>query len=75
MFNKVLGLLLQSFRSIRQVMQTIMIGDVCSIWDLSMALLIVGVLLSVLLSFVDLSQFHSNSVKAIDNSSKRSEKH
>lgn len=73
-FNTVLGLLLQSFRSIREVMRTIMIGDICSIWDLSMALLIIAVLLSVLLSFVDLSQFHSETVRAIDKSSKNKNK-
>lgn len=74
LFNTVLGLLLQSFLSIREVMRSIMIGDFCSVWDLSMALLIIAVLLSILLSFVDLSQFHYQTVRAVDKSSKKKNK-
>lgn len=59
MFNSIYNIFLDIFRTIWQTMKSIDIGGITNVADLSVAVVLIGVFLSIFISFVNVSNLRS----------------
>lgn len=59
MFNSIYTIFLDVFRTIWQTMKSIDIGGITNVADLSIAVVLIGVFLSIFISFVNVSNLRS----------------